>query len=178
MSLGGRIPERVTYEILKYLEQRFARPVPVVVSAGNAPFAPAHYPASFSSGLPGAINASLSNVIPVAAVDYKFNAVGGNPGYVIPAFNTRANAVIFAPGVNLCPKVAETFRCKEGAPFPTDLGITGTSFAVGTVTGLSALYTEAKGALPSRLGQCLQNNSRSDPKTGTTYVSFGNAPCP
>lgn len=178
MSLGGRIPERVTFQLLRLLGQRFAVPIPVVVSAGNAPFAPAHYPASFSSGIPGALNISLPNVIPVAAVGYKLDANSGKPGYVIPAFNTRANAVLFAPGVNLCPQTAEAFRCKGVAPYPTDLGITGTSFAVATATGLAALYTEKKGSLPSRLGRCLFDNVRSDPVTGTEYIAYGNAACP
>lgn len=177
MSLGGPLPDRPTFGLLRLLGQLFG--VPAIVSAGNGPNAPAHYPASFSLGVASSPNPSLLNVIPVAAAGFKLNADdNGHAGYVIAGFNTRANAIIFAPGVNVCPQTATSFRCAVTQPYPDDLGLTGTSFAAPVVTGLAALYTEAKGTLPTRLGRCLLNNTRPDPVTQLGYAAFGSAACP
>lgn len=177
MSLGGPLPDRPSFALLKLLGQRFR--VSAVVSGGNGPNAPAHYPASYSRAVAPSSAPSLVNVVPVAATGLKLGADGrGNAGYVIAGFNTRANAVLFAPGVNLCPDTARRFRCDAAQGYPNDLGLTGTSYAAPVVTGLAALYTETEGALPSRLDACLQNNAATDPVTGVSYAVFGKAPCP
>ena len=179
LSLGGPLPDKPTFEVLKLLGQRFG--VAAIVSGGNGPFAPAHYPASYSSGVATPSSPALTNVIAIAATGLKLDADGSNnPGYVIAGFNTRANADFFAPGVNLCLSAAQTFRCATApaAPFPTDLGATGSSFAAPVGTGLAALYLESAGLTPPELRTCLKNNLVTDAVTGLDRVAFGSAACP
>ena len=170
-SLGGPLADKPTYEMLQMLGDF---DIPVIASGGNGPFAPNHFPATYSADV-STLPTALNNVISVAALGFKENIDGnGNSGYKIAGFNTRKNAGFFAPGVNLCPTTANSFRCDSGAAFPDNLGLTGSSFAAPVLTGLAALYTEEIGHIPTDLSACLQSNESTDPITLQTHVALNN----
>jgi hypothetical protein len=171
MSLGGPLADKPTYEMLEMLG---GFGIPLISSGGNGPFAPTHFPATYSADVSSSALA-LDNVLSVAALGFKQNADGnGNSGYKIAGFNTRRNGGFFAPGVNSCPPTAIAFRCNVGAAFPNDLGLTGSSFAAPVVTGLAALYTEKIGHIPLDLSACLQSNVNVDPITNEEFVALNN----
>jgi subtilisin family serine protease len=170
MSLGGPLRNSAMFRALQYMQDR----VLVVTSGGNGFAAPGHYPASFSSRLPNP--GLLSNVISVAASGYNSAGVWGAAG-----FNTRSNASLFAPGINLCPASMLTFRCKNSLPYSLDdLGATGSSFAAPVVAAIAALYLDnalpQQSLTPLRLGQCLVNHSRTNPLLDR-MVYFDSAGC-
>lgn len=179
LSLGGPLPDRPTFEVLRLLgEPPFV--VAVIASGGNGPFAPAHYPASYSSGVADPAEPSLTNVISFAATGLRLTAAGTEkPGYVIAGFNTRANADFFAPGVNVCLDAAQTFRCDTSitSAFPDTLGATGSSFAAPVGTGIAALFLEAADLSPADLRGCLTNNLKPDPVTNLAYAAYGSDLC-
>ncbi len=176
LSLGGPLPDRPTFEVLRLLGERFG--VAVVASGGNGPFAPAHFPASYSSGVADPAAPSLPNVISFAATGLRLSAAGTDkPGYVIAGFNTRANADFFAPGVNVCLNAAQTFRCDTAATFPDTLGATGSSFAAPVGTGLAALFLEDADLSPADLRSCLADNRKQDPVTDLRYAAYGSNLC-
>lgn len=178
LSLGGPLPDRPTFEVLRLLgEPPFG--VAVIASGGNGPFAPAHFPAGYSSGVADPAAPSLTNVVSFAATGLRLSAAGTDrPGYVIAGFNTRANADFFAPGVNVCLSAAQTFRCDTAATFPDTLGATGSSFAAPVGTGLAALFLEDADLSPADLRSCLAVNRQRDPVTGLRYAAFGETACP
>lgn len=155
MSLGGPLPNSAMFKALQLMQDR----VLVVTSGGNGPYAPDHFPASYSSDLPDP--GLLSNVLSVAAAGLK-NGLWGVAG-----FNTRRNAGVFAPAINLCPDSLLGFRCKNSLPKDLDdLGATGSSFAAPVGTGLAALYleeTRSRPLSPLRLRQCLSNTALANP---------------
>lgn len=166
-SLGGPLANTAMFRALQLLQDR----VLLVASGGNGPFAPRHYPASYSSSLP--FPGPLNNVIAVGVA----GVMDGTWG--IAGFNTRRNGEIAAPGINLCPASVLEFRCKNSTPFSLDdLGLTGSSFAAPVVTALAALYLDQ--ALPNqtltpiRLRQCLNNTSLINPNlSGMVWFSPG-----
>jgi Subtilase family len=172
-SWGGAIPNQAGYSLLNILGKRFG--VVIVASGGNGPNAPAHYPASYDDDVASVPTLALENVISVAALGEK--AVG----YRIAGFNTRRNASIFAPGVNLCPLTATGFRCDTTQSYPDDLGITGSSFAAPVVAGIAALYLDdapsATPLTPATLKSCLLDSAQTNPNfAGMAW--FDAAQCP
>lgn len=169
LSLGGPLPNRVIYELLRLLGAE--RGIPVITSSGNSPAAPAQYPASYARGVAAPGNPTLNNVISVAALGWRAGA------YQLAGFNTRGNANVFAAGVNLCPATVSGWRCLNQR-YPQNLGISGTSFAAPVVTALSALLTEQNGHVPANLLSCLNLNLRTDPISQVPYPALLNRPCP
>lgn len=166
LSLGGPLPNKVMYEIIRFLGIKH---VNVIVSSGNTPSAPAQFPASYAKGVAPTNNA-LDNIISVAALGKQ----GDN--YYIAAFNTRKNANVFVPGVNLCPPSTLNNRC-TGNTFPNNLGITGTSFAAPVATALAALMIEASGTVPNNLLECFKQNLHTDPKSQVKYPVLNKPIC-
>jgi Subtilase family len=149
MSLGGPLPNKVMHALLRLLGQE--RNIHVVTSSGNSPSAPAQFPASYAEGIAESMDA-LSNVISVAAIGSRSNV------YEIASFNTRNNANLFAPGVNLCLETLLKKRCVVGGVYPEDVGVTGTSFAAPMITAISAALIEQTGRIPDDLLGCLEAN--------------------
>lgn len=172
MSLGSPLPNNIMYALLELLRVRHN--MPVFASGGNARRAPAQYPASYSSGVAVIGQPSLANVISVASLGWKTSS----GGYEIAAFNTRANADVFAFGVDLCPNTALGFRCSSLLPTPGNLGITGSSFSAPIQAGLAALLIQRKGGLPTDLHACIRNNRKTDSVTGIQYGALTNQACP
>jgi hypothetical protein len=172
MSLGSPLPNNIMYSLLELLRVRHN--MPVFASGGNARRAPAQYPASYSSGVAVTGQPSLANVISVASLGWKTSS----GGYEIAAFNTRANADVFAFGVDLCPDTALGFRCSSLLPTPGNLGITGSSFSAPIQAGLAALLIQRKGGLPTDLHACIRNNRKTDSMTGIQYGALTNQACP
>ena len=172
MSLGSPLPNNIMYSLLDLLRVRHN--MPVFASGGNARRAPAQYPASYSSGVAAPGQPSLANLISVASLGWKTSS----GGYEIAAFNTRANADVFAFGVDLCPTSVLGNRCSSLLPTPGDLGITGSSFSAPIQVGLAALLIQQKGGLPTDLHTCIRNNRKTDLKTGIQYGTLTNQPCP
>jgi Subtilase family len=171
MSLGSALPNNIMFALLELLRVRHN--MPVFASGGNAPRAPAQYPASYSSGVAAPGPLSLANVISVASVGWY------NGGYRIATFNTRANADVFTQGVNLCPNSVLGNRCLLGQPVPSSLGITGSSFSTAPAVGLMALMIQQKGGkLPADLHACVRNNRKTDSVSGIQYAALMNQPCP
>ncbi len=172
-SWGGPTLNQAGYSLLNILGERFD--VMVVASGGNGPNAPAHYPASYDETVASTPTLALANVISVAALGKK------TTGYEIAGFNTRRNASIFSPGVNLCPATAITFRCATGQTYPDDLGITGSSFAVASVTAIAALYLDDAPSFtrltPAALRGCLLESAVANKVFGG-MVQFDAASCP
>ncbi len=171
MSLGSPLPNNIMFALLELLRVRHN--MPVFASGGNAPRAPAQYPASYSSGVAAIGQPSLANVISVASVGWY------NGAYRIATFNTRANADVFTQGVNLCPNSVLGYRCLPGQPLPSSLGITGSSFSTAPAVGLLAIMIEQKGGkLPTNVHACVLNNRKTDPVSGIQYAAMMNQPCP
>jgi subtilisin family serine protease len=171
MSLGSPLQNNIMYSLLELLRMRHN--MPVFASGGNARRAPAQYPASYSSGVAVIGQPSLANVISVASLGWKSTS-----GYEIAAFNTRANADVFAFGVDLCPDTALGFRCSSLLPTPGNLGITGSSFSAPIQAGLAALLIQRKGGLPTDLHACIRNNRKTDSVTGIQYGALTTQACP
>lgn len=162
MSLGSPLPDadiKAALRLLKYPKN----PVNVVVSAGNDPFAAAHYPASYAKGV---ATSGLSNLISVGAVGI------GNTGDVeIAGFNTHKNSSFMAFGVNVCTsKVGK--RCDPRGSYPENLGLNGTSFSAPVTTAVAALFIDARNDVPRDLHRCLSRSLSIDKDTGVSYVSF------
>jgi hypothetical protein len=172
MSLGSPLQNNIMYSLLELLRVRHN--MPVFASGGNSRRAPAQYPASYSSGVAVIGQPSLANVISVASLGWKTSS----GGYEIAAFNTRANADVFAFGVDLCPVTALGFRCSSLLPTPGNLGITGSSFSAPIQAGLAALLIQRKGGLPTDLHACVRNNRKTDSVTGIQYGALTNQACP
>ena len=168
MSFGGPLPNKIMYALLKLLWQE--RKIYVVTSSGNSPSAPAQYPASYAKGVSLGTEPMLSNVISVAAIGSRHNV------YEIASFNTRKNANVFAPGVNLCPSSVLTRRCLSGGVYSQDIGVSGTSFAAPVITALGALLIEQTGKIPNDLLGCLEKNAVAQ-SNGVTYPTLQNQPC-
>jgi Subtilase family len=172
-SWGGPIVNLSGNSLLRILGDRFN--VLIVASGGNGPNAPAHYPASFDENITTDPTFSLDNVISVAALGKKTS------GYAIAGFNTRNNASIFAPGVDLCPSTATTFRCDTAQIYPDDLGITGSSFSAAFVTAIAALYLDDAPTVtpltPATLRACLLNSAQTN-AVFSGMVKFDAAVCP
>jgi Subtilase family len=172
-SWGGPILNQSGYSLFKILGERFD--VVIVASGGNSPNAPAHYPSSFDEDVTSVPAIALENVISVAALGKK------TTGYKIAGFNTRRNASIFAPGVDLCPSTATTFRCDTTQAYPDDLGITGSSFSVSFVTAIAALYLDdapaATPLTPATLRGCLLDSAGAN-TVFSGMVKFDAASCP
>jgi Subtilase family len=172
-SWGGPLLNQSGYSLFNILGNRFD--VMIVASGGNGPNAPAHYPASFDKDVAASPALALENVISVAALGKKAT------GYAIAGFNTRKNASIFAPGVDLCPPTATSFRCDSSQSYPDDLGITGSSFSVAPVTAVAALYLDdapqATPLTPATLRRCLRNSAGAN-KVFSGLVRFDAAACP
>ncbi len=167
LSLGGPLPNKVLEQSLKSIEAF----IPVISSSGNGPYAPAHYPASYSSGTlnPG----SLSNVISVAASGLTAN------GWQIAGFNSRT-AELVAPGVNACVLTATGFRCDPTAPSAPDyLGLTGSSWAAPIATGVAALYYQhsSQSLSPTAMRSCLTSAAQQSPNLNR-MIWFSPAVCP
>ncbi|MCA9836184.1 MAG: S8 family serine peptidase [Trueperaceae bacterium] len=167
MSLGGPLSNRVLERVLELVEPG----ITVITSSGNGPFAPAHYPAAYSSGTqnPG----SLDNIVAVAATGFV------NGSWQIAGFNTR-NAELFSPGTNLCVATATGFRCDPKASSkPENLGITGSSFAAPVATAMAALYLNhsSQNLQPAELRDCLKTSSLLSPKL-SHMVWYDAATCP
>ena len=155
-SWGGPLASQSDYALFNLLGERYN--VMIVASGGNHPHAPAHYPASYDNALTHSTPA-LSNVIAVAAT-------GKTPdGYAIAGFNTRNNSSVFAAGVSLCPVTAALFRCDVAGVYPDDLGVTGSSFAVASVSAVLALYLEDApvGVSTGELKSCLLKGAALSP---------------
>lgn len=171
MSLGGPLPNKTMYSMLDLLRVR--NNVQVIASGGNTRRASAQYPASYSSGVAAPGSLSLSNVISIAAI----GLVGGV--HQIAGFNTRANADMFAHGVNLCPPSVMGQRCLNlSPPSVKNLGVTGSSYAAPVALGVAALLIQKKGAMPLDLRGCLRNNLKMDSVTTVSYVALMNGTCP
>lgn len=171
MSLGSPLPNNIMFALLELLRVRHN--MPVFASGGNAPRAPAQYPANYSSGVAITGQPSLANVISVASVGWY------NGAYRIAAFNTRANADVFTQGVSLCPDSVTGYRCLLGQPLPSSLGITGSSFSTAPAIGLLAIMIEQKGGkLPTDVHACVRNNRKTDAVSGIQYAAMTNQPCP
>jgi hypothetical protein len=168
MSLGGPLPNKVMYALLKLLGQE--RKITVVTSSGNSPSAPAQFPASYAEGVAGTGEPVLSNVISVAAIGSRSNV------YEIASFNTRRNANVFAPGVNLCPTSLLNQRCDVGDEYPENIGSTGTSFAAPVITAIAAALIEQTGRVPDDLLGCLEANLVTS-SNGISYPAIMNQPC-
>jgi subtilisin family serine protease len=168
MSLGGPLPNKVMYALLKLLGQE--RKIHVITSSGNSPSAPAQYPASYAKGVASASEPMLSNVISVAAIGFRSGA------YEVASFNTRKNANVFAPGVNLCTTSLLTKRCLVGGVYPQDIGVSGTSFSAPVVTAVSALLIQQTGKMPGDLLGCLEANL-FDPSKAVSYPALMSKPC-
>jgi Subtilase family len=172
MSLGGPLPNKVLFHLMRLLGSK--RKVFVITSGGNTPNAPVQYPASYSSGV---TNPGLINVISVAAVGLN----GGT--YQIAGFNTRDNADVFAPGVNMCPPTANTTngttgiaRCNGAAPFPDNIGLTGSSFAAPVLVGLAALYVDTNNdQIPAQFRTCLTKTALPPSGGDVKIVQFSGA---
>ncbi len=163
MSLGGPLEDSVMRAAIDTLG-KLSNPVNVVVSAGNDPFASAHYPASFAQGV---APSGLKNLISVAAVGQN-----GNTGAIeIAGFNTLKNASLMAFGVNICTGKAD-FRCDAGASYPQNLGLNGTSFSAPVVTALAANYIDARNNIPFSLYNCLTASAATDKDTSVAYAFF------
>jgi len=125
LSLGGPKPDFTN----EYIIERLLPMAFVAAAAGNSGSGTTeHYPASFASGVTGG---SVPNILAVGA--YGIDANSGLE--VLTDFNTSGIAAIYAPGVNLCPTTALSFRCGSG-----DVGISGTSFATPYVSAVAAMY--------------------------------------
>ncbi|NJK45128.1 MAG: S8 family serine peptidase [Pleurocapsa sp. SU_196_0] len=167
MSLGGPLPSKVMYALIQLLATE--REIPVITSSGNTPSAPAQYPASYAEGVAVGTEPMLSNVISVAAIGWRNNA------YEIASFNTRKNANVFAPGVNLCLTTLLSKRCLNGA-YPQNIGVSGTSFAAPVVTAVSVVLIQQTGRMPHDLLGCLEANL-ADPSKAVSYPALMNKPC-
>jgi hypothetical protein len=170
-SWGGPLLNQSGYSLLNILGERFD--VTIVASGGNGPNAPRHYPASYDEGVALDPAFALENVIAVAALGKK------TTGYAIAGFNTRRNASIFAPAVNVCTPTATTFRCDAGQTFPDDLGVTGSSFGPPAVSAVAALYLDdASTPLTSAvLRSCLLDSAGAS-TVFSDMVRFDAAVCP
>jgi Subtilase family len=167
MSLGGPLPSKVMYALIQLLGTE--RKISVITSSGNSPSAPAQYPASYAEGVAVGAEPMLSNVISVAAIGWRNNA------YEIASFNTRKNANVFAPGVNLCLTTLLSKRCLND-PYPQNIGVSGTSFAAPIVTAVSAVLIQQTGRMPDDLLGCLEANL-ADPSKAVSYPALMSKPC-
>lgn len=166
ISLGGPLPNSVLERTL----QRIEPAVTVISSSGNGPYAPAHYPASYSSG--GLNPGPLSNVISVAASGFAGS-------WQIAGFNSRT-AELFAPGVNVCVSTATGFRCDPTAPTaPDNLGLTGSSWASPIATGMAALYHQhsSQSLSPAAMRTCLTSAAQQSPNLNR-MIWFDASICP
>lgn len=172
-SWGGPIANSAGYSLFNILGKRFG--VTVIASGGNGPNALRHYPASFDEDVASSPTLALENVIAVAALGKK------TTGYEIAGFNTRRNASIFAPAVNLCTDTATSFRCDKAKTYPDDLGISGSSFGPGSVVAVAALYLDdapqATPLTPAVLRACLLDSAGAS-TVFSGMVRFDAPACP